>query len=636
MQLDFKYIILDDVKKTPVHKLRDGGYDYDDVQYANNLAVFVPEPYVVIDVDNMEQAYLLKKILDDKEIVTMIQHTDRGMHFWFKNDHPLTNVVDAKSAIGIRIDIRSYGKISYVVVKKDGILRNWISTTADVPNLPKWLLPVVSQYDFYKMGAGEGRNNGLYAYILVLQELGYTKDEVIETLTVINEYILKEPVSESEFDTITRDEAFKPDDTVKYSKAVVDGKVQHYLLADLLIEEFKIITANGDMYMYVDGYYKKGEVYILQRVLDAFPSVKRNFRNEIIEYIKIQSYYDMSKHKESTYYLNLSNGRLDVLNGKLYQHDPSIVEFVRVPVFFDSEAYDEHVDNMLNKLFVNDTQVRLLFEEMMGYALTRNQKYQRGFMFYGDGSNGKSTMLEMIRQFFGYDNVTSVDLGKLSDNYSGAELENKLVNIGDDINTKVLRDTGDIKKLFTGEGMLVRPIYKPPFMLHNFAKMIFSANSLPHSTDKSFGFLRRFEFIPLEATISPSDPDFDPHIADKISTDNAKSYLLNIAIKGLKRLIKQGDFTKPKSVVEAKERYRISNSSVLTWVWEHEFTYDDISKGSIADQYQSFKEYTINSGQKHVPSRTTFTQEINSEFNTDSKPVRDEGRVFRAFRREEE
>ncbi|HZJ99726.1 MAG TPA: phage/plasmid primase, P4 family, partial [Tissierellaceae bacterium] len=494
---EFEYIILDDIKKTPVHKLRNGGYTYEEVQYANNLAVFVPEPYVVIDVDNMEQAYLLKKILDDLKIVTMIQQTDRGMHFWFKNDTPLTNVVDAKSAIGIRVDIRSYGKISYVVVKKDGMLRNWISNTSDVPKLPKWLLPVVSQYDFYKMGEGEGRNNGLYAYILVLQELGFKKEEVIETLELINKYILKAPVSQAEFDTITRDEAFKPDDTVKYSKAVVDDKVQHHLLADLLIDEFKIITANGDMYMYVDGYYKKGEVYILQRVLDAFPAVKRNFRTEIIEYIKIQSYYDMTKHKESTYHLNLSNGRLDVLNGKLYQHDPDIVEFVRVPVYFDAEAYDENVDNMLNKLFVNDMEVRLLFEEMIGYSLTRNQKYQRGFMFYGDGSNGKSTMLEMIRQFFGGENVTSVDLGKLSDNYSGAELENKLVNIGDDINTKVLRDTGDIKKLFTGEGMLVRPIYKPPFMLHNFAKMIFSANTLPHSTDKSHGFLRRFEFIPL-------------------------------------------------------------------------------------------------------------------------------------------
>lgn len=635
MGLEFKYIILDNVKKTPTHKLRDGGFDFEEVQYADNLAVFVPEPYVVIDVDDMEQAFLLKKILDDKGIKTMIQQTDRGMHFWFKNEKPLTNVVDAKSAIGIRVDIRSHGKISYVVVKKDGFLRNWISNTSDVPQLPKWLLPVVSQYDFYKMGAGEGRNNGLYAYILVLQELGYKKEEVLETLNIINDYILKEPVSDDEFKTITRDEAFKPDDTVKYSKAVVDGKVQHHLLADLLIEEFRIITANGQMYMYVDGYYKKGEVYILQRVLDAFPSVKKSFRNEIIEYIKIQSFYDMGKHKESVYYLNLSNGRLDVLNGKLYQHDPNIVEFVRVPVVFDPEAYDKHVDNMLNKLFVNDIEVRLLFEEMIGYALTRNQKYQRGFMFYGDGSNGKSTMLEMIRRFFGNENVTSVDLGRLSENYAGAELENKLVNIGDDINTRVLRDTGDIKKLFTGEGMLVRPIYQEPFMLHSFAKMIFSANELPHSTDKSYGFLRRFEFIPLEATIKATDPDFDPHILDKITTDNAKSYLLNIAISGLKRLIRQGDFTKPKSVERAKEQYRISNSSVLTWVNDTGVTYETLSEGIIADHYQIFKEYTINSGQKHVPSRTTFTQEINREFGTESIPTKIDGRTQRAFRTKE-
>jgi len=81
-----------------------------------------------------------------------------------------------------------------------------------------------------------------------------------------------------------------------------------------------------------------------------------------------------------------------------------------------------------------------------------------------------------------------------------------------------------------------------PFKYRNYAKLIMAANEIPKSADKTDGYYRRFVIIPLDAKINSTDIDFDPNINDKITTDEAKSYLLKLAISGLKRLLKRGYF----------------------------------------------------------------------------------------------
>ena len=138
-------------------------------------------------------------------------------------------------------------------------------------------------------------------------------------------------------------------------------------------------------------------------------------------------------------------------------------------------------------MFKHDRQVIDLFEEMVGYLLIKNCRFRKGFLFYGGGSNGKSTILNLLKKFIGENNLATVELKKLSDPFLTAELEHKLANIGDDIDPKEITDTGTIKKLFTGESMTVQRKYQDPFIMKNYAKMIFSCNQSPRIIDKSYG-----------------------------------------------------------------------------------------------------------------------------------------------------
>ena len=408
-----------------------------------------------------------------------------------------------------------------------------------------------------------------------------------------------------------------------------NGNLLHYKFGDMLINKHRIVAYNDNLYIYKDGYYVNDNNTIQRAMIDLYPSISSYKRREVLSYIKIKVHLN-KKPINNPYFINIKNGRLDLLNADLFPHTPDEIDFIRVPVKFNPTAYCKIVDQTLNKVFLGDREVRKLFEELLGYCLIRNTKYQRGFILYGKGSNGKSTILKMMREFLGKENTTSIALSKIHHQFTTQELDNKLANIGDDLDPKQLKETGTIKKLISGEGMLVDIKYEQPVVLYNHAKMIFSTNYLPRSIDKSKGFYRRFEFIPFNAQISENDDDFDPFIEDKLTTEEAKSYLLNIAIKGINRLIRQNTFTYPEVVRKVKEQYKKMNSTVLT------FLDDELIEPEgriISEIYDEYVEYCKKSNVKYV-SRVTFSREICEYFDVESTPERTHNdKVERVFRK---
>ena len=100
--------------------------------------------------------------------------------------------------------------------------------------------------------------------------------------------------------------------------------------------------------------------------------------------------------KIDPYIVNCKNTRLDIRNGKCLEFTPDAFEFLRLPVTYDPSAYSAELDKLLNRVFCGDREVIDLFEEMLGYGLMRHAKFAKIFLFCGSGSNGKSTVLDLI------------------------------------------------------------------------------------------------------------------------------------------------------------------------------------------------------------------------------------------------
>ncbi len=93
---------------------------------------------------------------------------------------------------------------------------------------------------------------------------------------------------------------------------------------------------------------------------------------------------------------------------------------------------------------------------------------------------------------------------------------------------------------------------KDPFDFNNYSKLLFSANNIPRIKDRTGAVQRRLIIIPFNAKFSKDDPDYRPYIKYELREEESVQYLINVGLKGLKRVLENRQFTKSK-----KSRKRI-------------------------------------------------------------------------------
>ncbi|MDN5584364.1 MAG: phage/plasmid primase, P4 family, partial [Lactobacillus sp.] len=519
----------DEGKVQPAQKLSSPS-PLEDVNNEPFVGSLMENPYVVYDVDDHHHYELLLKLVHSEKIKTMVVKTDRGGHFWFKSDKPIQNHVGVRTALTIKTDIRSYGKKSYVKVKAKGQWRPIIYDNG-IDYVPKWLtiLPH-SEIDLVDAKEGDGRNETLFKYIINLTQKGLSRDDISETYRLINTYLFNDPLDSQELDTILREDSF-----TNLKPAFIDkkGRFLHDVFGEFLIMKNHVYQDRGHVYSYQHGYYSDNDRTLQKAMLDEISDLTIHERNEVSAYIRLQA---TNMKRANSHIISVQNGEYDFHEQELLPWNPK--DFVRnqLDVVYNANAYDKTVDKTLDKIVCHDDSLRALIEEMIGYIILPVTTFQKAFILYGGGSNGKSSLLTMIHSLVGYKNVSALSLAELSEKFKVGKIVNKLVNIGDDINDDYLKDSSVFKKLVTGDEITVENKNQDPFEFNNYATMLFATNNLPQTHDKSEGMNRRLAIIPFNAKFSPQDDDFDPFITDKLTNENAKSYLFNLALEGVQRL----------------------------------------------------------------------------------------------------
>lgn len=109
-----------------------------------------------------------------------------------------------------------------------------------------------------------------------------------------------------------------------------------------------------------------------------------------------------------------------------------------------------------------------------------------------------------------------------------------------DLKSTKLSETGNFKVLTAGDSVTGEHKFGQPFKFRNFAKLIFSANLIPESDDKTDAFYRRWVIIPFDKRFGNGYEDTE--LANKLTTPEELSGLLNLALTGLQRLRAEGGF----------------------------------------------------------------------------------------------
>lgn len=594
---------------------------YEQVKNLPEFAGILADDAVLIDIDDKPQSEKMLQIVKDMKLKCRVYKTTKGMHFLFMNNLIDSNKTKTKLACGlVNIDIKIGKRNSYEVLKFGNKEREILYDSENYEFVPKWLTPIRTPENFSDMETGDGRNQKLFNYILTLQSNDFTKDEARECINIINNYILKEPLEEHELETILRDEAFQKPMFFNGKQFLFDK------FANYLKNNNHIVKINGQLHIYRDGIYVQGQLEIEAAMIESIPSLNRAKRAEVLSYLDILIKKN-SKPSDSRY-IAFQNGVYDLVEDELLDFTPDLIITNKIDCDYNPSAYHELLDKTLNKIACNDSAVRALLEEAVGYCFYRRNELRKSFILTGEKRNGKSTYLAILKELLGDENTVALDLNELGDRFSSASLFGKLANIGDDIADDFIPNPAIFKKIVSGDWIKGEKKGQNEFFFKPYCKLLFSANAIPRMKDKSGAVLDRLVIIPFDAKFSETDPDYDPNIKYKLLQKESLEYLVLLGLQGLKRVLSRNAFTVSSKVEESIEEYKETNNPIELFFKEIEE--DEILNEPTNKVYTKYNEFCMANGFTAM-SKIEFSKQVKRRFGMEIINKTISGKRYRIF-----
>lgn len=621
------YVETKDKKCIEKYKGRTDFKTYEQVESLPEFAGILAENAILVDLDDSKQAEILMNIVENLQLDCKVIDTTRGKHFLFHNTKIKSCSTHSTLAVGLTADIKVGFKSSYEVLKVNGEERfiEWDAEEGhDYQEIPKWLFPVKTKADFLTMDAGDGRNQALFNYILTLQSSGFTVEECRECITLLNRYVLKESLSDSELEVILRDDAFK-------KPIFFDGNtLLHEKFAEYLKNAKHIVKINNQLHIFKDGIYVPGYRAIEGEMIQLIPHLRDAQRKEVLKYLELIA--EPAKAADANF-IAFKNGVYDVAHEVMVPPSPDLILTNRIEHNFNPAAYSELMDSTLNKLACQDKDIRALLEECVGYCFYRRNELGKAFILTGDKSNGKSTFLDVVAAILGEDNISTLDIKELGDRFSTSMMFGKLANIADDIGDDFLQGTqvSVFKKVVTGNRIKAERKGQDPFEFSPYVKILASANEIPRMKDKTGAVLRRLVIIPFNATFSKDDPDYRPFIKYDLMQPEALEYMIALGMEGLKRVISNRAFTVPTLVQEQLDEYEESNNPIIAFLKDVELS--ELENEPTSDVYRRYNLFcTENSLQ--AMSAIAFTKQLCRRCGFTLTRKRVDGEIKRVYEKE--
>lgn len=325
----------------------------------------------------------------------------------------------------------------------------------------------------------------------------------------------------------------------------------------------------GQLYVYVNGVYKKAaNVEKEAQGLLGIDTSRRRVKDAVYTLQNAVSKYNKLIN-DPQLVINCRSGLLDVPSGTLKPHTPAYLSSIQLPVAWNPDARCERLDLFLQEVLPPDC-VEFI-DEIIGYLLVPDIRFKKFFILLGSGDNGKSVFLSLVKRLLGAWNCSQIALQELVENrFAVAGLEDKLVNIFDDINAEALKNTGYIKML-TGsqDGMIkIEKKHRNPYQIRLNARMIFSANQMPRANDYSPAWYERLVIIPFANEFTSKAKNIDRELLSKITTPTALQRLFARGVKGAQKLYRRSGFKVPESVKKQLNLYRMQNDNVMAFLSE--------------------------------------------------------------------
>ena len=370
-------------------------------------------------------------------------------------------------------------------------------------------------------------------------------------------------------------------------------KQSHNEVADALLQNNNMYIFENDICIYEKGVYKKNEKDIAKKIIELVPDSTIHFRNEVCQNLLLKA--EEKQFDRENGIINFKNGLFSIKEQKIYSHSPQYFSTNQINTNLNFEASKvQAIDDVLDKLSCGIYERKQTILEMIGYSMTTSVKLQKAFILYGNKArNGKSTLIDIITHLLGDDNVGTTSFKDMNQNkFAGSGIKNKLLNSGSEMTDEYIIDVEKFKLFITGDYLEIEEKFKPRQKIRPYAKFIFSANELPRVADKTDGFYRRLQIIPLEYSFTDRDrKTFD---FNKLISNEALEYLAKISLEAY---LNMGDIfsNNEESEIEVA-KYKIETNNVLSFINDEDFINPFMEENAVryaSMVYEYYKKYCV-------------------------------------------
>lgn len=556
--------------------------------------------YVVIDIDNKTSEAVIDKWLHDFNVVTQIDRTQHGSHYWFKR--PIQDHTQSCKLLlcGVRGDYRCK---EWVTVKRDGYVykRENAGVIADYP----WFLKIIGnskeKAEFTWLDDENlSRNDSLRNAMLQMHKY---VDDIADHIKLVNKLTLHNPLSTSELEsTILRKESIEYCDNNADDN---ESELNRVCLA--LMSDYTIIKHNDELY------YFNGEIYepftikarqIMARGLAKNPTDR--FKKDVINNISD--------------YLEEYDGRVDVghyvaFNDCLYNCDThecepfteNVVVTMKLKFDYPTDADNPNmVDEIINKLLCgNKDDINTLYE-YLGYILHRDMKLEKALTFNGDGYNGKSSILDLITYTFN-DCCTALPFKKLFAKNGLQVVAQNMFVYAHEMTSDYIKDATVFKEVLSNNPTIVEDKYVKQHEISDYnCKFIYCNNGTTKMDVSCIKAINR-RLLPIQFEYDLSQEKRDLNFYRKWLTKENAERLLYLAIEGLKRLQERGGFKISQRSADASEKYVTDLDTVRQWVND----YDGSVLYELVDPlYNLYKQYVFDNTNSKKVSKEKFKTQV--------------------------
>ena len=274
--------------------------------------------------------------------------------------------------------------------------------------------------------------------------------------------------------------------------------------------------------------------------------------------------------------LNTPTGVVDLENGKLLQHDSSLLMTQCTNAIYVPNFHSDFLEQTIKQI-LPDEETRESFIRFLGYAITASIREEKAAFLNGAGRNGKGSLMKLLSKVLGsYAVSIPIDLLLMASYFKDgnapspelAKLEFIRVAFSDEIPPNRRLDIAKFKLLTGGDPLAIRELRRDPRMINiPMFKLILSGNHLPAIDDANdVAFKERTLIFPF--TQQFIGDKCNPHLKEQLLTNDMMCAFLSMLVDSCIEYQKHGLIISS-AMQEASQEYLANNDAIGNFIDEH-------------------------------------------------------------------